>query len=119
MDNVRSFIRGTNYRTVDGDIRVGTELVKVGLDLDIEEIFDQPTYKSTLGSDSRKSRLRVKASTMYDKVKVDLSVEAKKSAYVLQKSTNRTEQDLRMQAQKNGLTKNELRKLNKKRKSAK
>ena len=119
MENVRSGFEGKVYIKDDGTIVTKNEWYKLDIELNSEEIFDQPTYKSTLGLDAHKSRLRGKASTMYDKVKVDLSVEAKKSAYVLQKSSNRTEQDLRMQAQKNGLTKNELRKLNKKRKTAK
>ena len=119
MENVRSGFEGKVYIKDDGTIVTKNEWYKLDVELSSKEIFNQPTYKSTLGTDARKSRLRGKATTMYDKVKVNLSVEVKKSAYALKKSNNRTEQDIRMQAQKNGLTKNELRKLNKKRKSAK
>lgn len=95
-----------------------TEKVKVGLELTTEEIFSQETYKSTLGLDARKSDLRNKASKMYDNVRIDIEGEVKKSAYQVQKNQNKLEKTVRMQLQSEGLTKNQLRKLNKLRKQS-
>lgn len=99
---------------------VVTERSHLGLTLSTEEIFIQDTYKSTLGLDARKSELRGKATRLYDGIKIDLEVEAKKSAYRTQKNQNQIEKSARMQLQSEGLTKNQLRKLNKiKKQSAK
>ena len=97
-------------------LKEGVRLVEttaVGLELDSVEIYQQDSYKSTLGTDARKSRLRGKADAMYNNVKIDTKVEAVKVAKKLKARTNITQQDVRMQLQANGMTKGELRKLRK------
>ena len=120
MYNTRNIIKGGVRRDANGNLLERTSIIQVGLELSTDEIFIQDTYKSTLGLDARKSELRGKATRLYDGIKIDLKVEAKKSAYRTQKNQNQIEKSARMQLQSEGLTKNQIRKLNKiKKQSAK
>ena len=120
MYNTKNIIKGGVRRDAKGNLLECTATFKVGVELSTEEIFIQDTYKSTLGLDAHKSELRGKATRLYDGIKIDLEVEAKKSAYRTQKNQNQIEKSARMQLQSEGLTKNQLRKLNKiKKQSAK